>query len=104
MVQFDGSVKYSNVLKMNIRSSVRFQVLPNPFTDFLNVQIKLDNKTSGFVRMLSSTGQTVYHAHYTLPGGINSIQIRELNKLPNGLYLLELHFGATTEMLQLIKK
>ncbi|MFY7880538.1 MAG: SdrD B-like domain-containing protein [Lacibacter sp.] len=104
MVQFDGSVKYSNVLKMNIRSSVRFQVLPNPFADFLNVQIKLDNKTSGFVRMLSSTGQTVYHAHYTLPGGINSIQIRELNKLPNGLYLLELHFGATTEMLQLIKK
>lgn len=62
---------------------------PNPFISSLTLEITTTEDQPGVVRMADTTGKIISLFLWKLKKGVNISNINNLNKLGNGLYLLD---------------
>jgi subtilisin family serine protease len=89
----------------NERFSGTKQVMayPNPFTDFLNVQIYTTAGTSALIGFFDVSGKKLLSVSQPVPGtGI--ITIDGLEPLPMGFYILSIHISGISSRLKILKQ
>lgn len=62
---------------------------PNPFISSLTLEISASEDQPGVVRMIDTTGKIISLFLWKLKKGVNISNINNLNKLGNGMYLLD---------------
>lgn len=62
---------------------------PNPFISSLTLEITATEDQPGVVRMIDTTGKIISLFLWKLKKGVNISNINNLNKLGNGMYLLD---------------
>ena len=62
---------------------------PNPFISSLTLEISASEDQPGVVRMIDTTGKIISLFLWRLKKGVNISNINNLNKLGNGMYLLD---------------
>jgi hypothetical protein len=62
---------------------------PNPFISSITLEIKADEDRPGVVRLVDKEGTIISLFLWKLKKGINISNINNLNKLGNGMYLLD---------------
>ncbi|MFN5069261.1 MAG: T9SS type A sorting domain-containing protein, partial [Bacteroidota bacterium] len=76
----------------NIEALKHLNVYPNPFTSSINIEGKFENE---YYELLNSTGQIVWSG--------KQINNQDFSSLTNGLYILRMYNGNTTQTTKLIK-
>jgi len=76
----------------NIEALKILNVYPNPFTSSINIEGKFENE---YYELLNSTGQIVWSG--------KQINNQDFSSLTNGLYILRMYNGNTTQTTKLIK-
>lgn len=81
--------KYSNVINVNYNTGLDIQVFPNPVTG-KNIIVNLTEAYTGKleVRIINTTGNTVYHQTHTAASR-NQFEISRMASVPAGNYLLQ---------------
>ncbi|MFT3680963.1 MAG: T9SS type A sorting domain-containing protein [Ferruginibacter sp.] len=91
MVDADGKVSYSPVVRINNNLIQDITVYPNPFADELNIQISSTLKTSGELLLTDLSGRGIYKRNIRLKNGANVISLsRELQRLQPGVFYLKI--------------
>lgn len=103
MVDKDAKYQYSQVLQLYQNSVTGLLAMPNPFLSEINIQIRLDKKEEGYIRIIGENGKVVYNSYRLLEGGTNAIQVNGLSHLSAGTYLLEIRFGNLKTIQKIIK-
>jgi hypothetical protein len=62
---------------------------PNPFISSLTLEISASEDQPGVVRMIDTKGEIISLFLWKLKKGVNISNINNLNKLSNGMYLLD---------------
>ena len=62
---------------------------PNPFISSLTLEITTTEDQPGVIRMIDTTGKIISLFLWKLKKGVNISNINNLNKLGNGMYLLD---------------
>lgn len=62
---------------------------PNPFISSLTLEITAPEDQPGVVRMVDASGKIISLFLWKLKKGVNISNINNLNKLGNGMYLLD---------------
>ena len=62
---------------------------PNPFISSLTLEISATEDQPGVIRMIDTTGKIISLFLWKLKKGVNISNINNLNKLSNGMYLLD---------------
>lgn len=79
-------------------------VFPNPFTDLVNVEFKLDEKAVVNTELLDINGKVVYKNDAgALEPGTYTLPIRPVT-LANGSYILKIQYGRKNKTVKLIKQ
>jgi Secretion system C-terminal sorting domain len=99
----DGHYSYSGIIKINLNELKGVIVSPNPFTTAVNLQFSVQGKTSGTVKIFTMEGKQVFGKHFELFRGINSIEADGLQKLPHGIYILELNVNGSVKTEKIVK-
>jgi len=92
MIDLDGSITYSRVVTVSVtpRLMVTF-ISPNPFTDAISVNLQLGQPQQVDIRLLDATGRQIRSLLFNGQKGMNTVQVRQLERLSNGLYIIQLH-------------
>jgi glucose/arabinose dehydrogenase len=98
MVDFSGYYKYSAIVKVfcGIITGNELVVSPNPANDYLVWGTQLQQGGVASVRLISSNGAVVKKMTEKTVTGFNSFRIDGLQKLPAGLYILEISTNGVT--------
>jgi hypothetical protein len=102
-IDFDGNFSYSRVEKVAKITSEKVVVSPNPFTNFLNINIFSETGSSANITLLNNWGSKVINYEANLIVGDNLIEIPEVQKLSNGIYILQIESGSTIQSFKCIK-
>ena len=91
MVDRDGHFVYSQVIVIRITESISVttSIKPNPFTNTLDVYITLPHITPLDIRLIDLSGHIIYSKSMKRAMGFNWCTITGLEKLPAGIYFLQ---------------
>jgi Secretion system C-terminal sorting domain len=105
MVDKDGRFEYSNIAVINvtIKGIIITGVYPNPFANWLNISIASETKGTATVRLFDNAGRTLVNQSATVNKGITLVNVKDLQKLAKGFYILEVRTGETVVTQKLIK-
>ena len=92
-------------VEQNISNSSLIKCWPNPFTNNIFIQLNAVTNESAAIELINSSGIIVYKG-FISQNQFAHPQILEhsFGKLANGLYLLKITIGNTTEVCRLIKQ
>ncbi len=102
-VDKNGNYSYSGVIKINLDELKGVVIRPNPFTAAVNLQFNVKEKTHGTVKLYNMEGKQVYGRYFELAQGLNSIEANSLEKLPAGIYIIELNINGSVKTEKIIK-
>lgn len=102
-VDMDGNYSYSGVIKIGLDHLDIVTVNPNPFTSYVNLQVSAQVSTTGMIRIYNAEGKQVYARQTELMAGLNSIEINGLDRLAEGVYVIEMNFNGQKKTEKLIK-
>jgi hypothetical protein len=89
----DGQSQYSPIAKIYIgkENTGRFSIFPNPVINN-NLNLKMENLSAGKyeIRLLNTVGQLFWQKNIDFAGGSASEKLRIQNKIPKGIYRLEI--------------
>lgn len=104
MVDFSGYYKYSNIAKVfsGIITGNELVVSPNPAKDHVVYGAKFSNAGTISVRLVNSSGAVVKKLQEKVTAGFNSFRIDGLQRLPSGLYILEVIEGGSSRKSRLL--
>ncbi len=88
-IELDGTYKYSPVIALRGNGQKEFQVMNNPFTDYVSVLVRLDKKELINFRIYDASGRVVKGKQFNGEEGSNTFIIDQLSGLSNGMYILE---------------
>jgi hypothetical protein len=89
VIESNGRSYYSNVLRMAL-TEIRFvQVSPNPFVNYINIQMYSEADADATIRLIASNGSVVLQRKAALLRGNSTIQVQTDASIPSGLYWLE---------------
>jgi len=95
---FDGVFSYSNIIRVyngNITSD-GFEIqsiTPTPFASFLNIEVISNTEKEVDYALIDSRGKDILRGTALLNKGISSIELKNLEKLSSGIYILHLSDG-----------
>ncbi|HYF30206.1 MAG TPA: Ig-like domain-containing protein [Chitinophagaceae bacterium] len=90
LVDRNNKFKYSNTEAVRISSpKVEVSAWPNPFRSSITVNINADKATTFHFRLTDASGKTITQMKQAVGKGTSQVPIRELDRLPQGMYLLE---------------
>jgi hypothetical protein len=90
LVDFDGKIKYSNVVVLRLSQKQGVTIWPNPFHSSITISITTDNETIIDVNLVDVNGRLIRNSSQSVPRGISQITIGNLEQLPKGVYLMEI--------------
>ena len=103
-VDQDGKLSFSKVISVRLKASNNnFTVSPNPFNQYLNINIDWNKEEITTIKVLNLQGTEMIVKNVTLTKGTNYISISELANLPAGNYLIQLNNG-TEKLVKMISK
>lgn len=88
-VDIDGKAGYSNIIVFRPGKTKVLQVWPNPFKGQINVQIDVQSPNPLFVKVTNINGQVVSSSRINTTRGTNFLSVKDLDKLPRGIYQVE---------------
>jgi hypothetical protein len=103
-VDMNGDKKYSAVVAVNPRNTIKLSVGPNPFQSVLNIQFNSSIRTEAVIRLHNAAGQVVYKSKKTMDKGVNSFVLNEFQHMPKGLYVIEVETHDMLSRQKLIKQ
>lgn len=96
-----GVLRVSLVLSNELQSKIQVQIYPNPTQDLLYFDFKnVENKT--LIKVFDQSGRQVYNKEY-LDNETKQRQTLSLEKLPLGLYLLNVSSGNFSQTYRVFK-
>ena len=92
MVDINGIFKYSNIIaiRRDGKNAFVYTVNPNPFTDHINLGIKMSAKGTVTVNLTDLSGRKVISKQITLSSGSNNFNVNDLGQLAKGIYILDI--------------
>ena len=96
MVDIDGKIKYSNIVRVNFDKPEQVSILPNPAADIVIIK-----GVSGYkqLRIIDVSGRVKYQQAIK-----KSIEEINISQLPAGIYIVQLQNDNGTTALKLIKQ
>jgi hypothetical protein len=104
MVDKDDSYEYSNVVSIRMPLSTNIIVKGNPFSNYIRIQVTAMKKENVQLNLYDASARLVATKSIIIPPGINEFSWDNLQDLPGGSYILELHTGQERFSLKLMKK
>lgn len=101
-----GADTYSQVINIapNCVKAFSLTVTPNPFNDFVKLDISMPSPGPVSIRIINEAGQTVYLERIVLASGRQVVDLHRTRKLAAGVYTLQLTIeGGTPVNRQLVK-
>jgi SdrD B-like domain/Secretion system C-terminal sorting domain len=89
-IDIDGKTGYSNVVVVNLNKAASLQVWPNPFAGQINIKVTVQLSKPLYVKVYGTTGQLVSSTIFNTARGTNFISVKDLDRLPKGLYHVEM--------------
>jgi hypothetical protein len=107
-LDLNGKASYSTVQTVSFgeaMSPLALMAAPNPFTSELTLTMTLP-KPGGTVPLTitDAAGRCVYSQLVTLPAGTSHLELKQLDTLPNGLYLIHVKLNEQTQHLKVVKQ
>jgi hypothetical protein len=97
--------KMSGVNEKSSRQPVNINsIYPNPFSSQVKVTLNSETACMASVRILSTTGSVMYNGYQHLSAGINTFSLGKLDRIPAGLYILEVRTKDNTMIQKIIKQ
>jgi hypothetical protein len=84
--------------------ALSFTSAPNPFSGNITARIDVQEAQVVSLYLLNDLGQAINRRQYTLSAGQNTVEIRQLESLPSGLYTLQVRTGETVVNRKLVKR
>ncbi len=104
LVDISGKVTYSNVATVRLSKKPGVSVWPNPFQSTITISITTEKETTIDIKLIDVNGRTLQSKNQQASKGISMITINDLEKLPSGVYLVEItDKSAGTTFQKLIK-
>jgi SdrD B-like domain/Secretion system C-terminal sorting domain len=88
-IDIDGKSGISNTVIVRLTKSKSLQVWPNPFKGQVNLQIDVRTPGPLFVKVTNINGQVVSSTRINTTRGTNFLSVKDLDKLPRGIYQVE---------------
>jgi len=90
-IDLDGKVNLSKIVSVKTKKTNQtITVSPNPFTDYVNVNVDWNTAEVVFVKILNVQGKEIISKQITVNKGSNYFKIDNLSNLSSGIYLLQL--------------
>ncbi|MEO6133852.1 MAG: T9SS type A sorting domain-containing protein [Ginsengibacter sp.] len=103
-IDLDGKVNLSKVIAVKLKKENQVvSVSPNPFTNYLNVNMEWSKSEVITARVINIQGKEVASKSIQVTKGVNYVRIDELSKLPSGNYFLQF-ISATERFTQKVTK
>ena len=90
LVDQDGKVTYSNVVAVRLSKKPGVTVWPNPFQSAVTISVTTEKETTIDIKLIDVNGKLLKKTTQHVSKGISRITIRDLEKLPGGVYLVEI--------------
>jgi hypothetical protein len=106
LTDIDGKAKYSNVAAVRISKSLRTTVWPNPFSSAITINVTTTQSTELVIRLTDVAGRTLVVKNQTAVRGVTQVTLNELDKLSNGIYLLNVteKISGNNTVIKLVKQ
>ena len=101
-----GEINYSNVLVVRKnRTQNEISVTPNPADNTITVTFYAEKNTEVLIWLFDNAGKLIKQHRQQVWKGYNSIQLTDLHKYSNGIYILKIKVdGITTSKTLILKK
>jgi hypothetical protein len=96
MVDLDGRVSYSKIIRLNFSTAEQISIQPNPATDFVVVKGLKDYQ---LIRVVDMTGRIQLQRNIR-----QNIEELDISKLAKGIYIIELVKDRETSSVKLLKQ
>ena len=104
LADISGKVTYSNVVAVRLSKKPGVSIWPNPFQSAITISITTEKETTIDIKLIDVNGRTLYSKNQQASKGISRITIQDLEKLPAGVYLVEItDKSAGTTFQKLVK-
>jgi hypothetical protein len=104
IIESDGSFKYSKIVTAEINKASRVQVLPNPFTNSVQIIVSLPNASPVSTVIFDATGRKIYERTVYGNTGINKFEITSLQHFASGIYMVSVTSNKLISNHRLIKE
>ena len=102
----DGTVAFSPVRSLDFgqASETKLSAAPNPFSTELSLGVQANRATSAKLTLTDMSGRTVLTQLCQLTAGFNQLTISSIEKLPAGLYLVQLPIDGKLQQVKVVKQ
>jgi hypothetical protein len=90
LVDIDAKSKYSNVTVVRLAQKLQVSAWPNPFQSAITISISSDKATPFDIKLVDISGKLIRMTSQNVAKGLSQIALRDFDKLPAGIYLLQL--------------
>ncbi len=103
-IDIDGKENLSKIIPVKLqKNNASAIVSPNPFRDFININLQWDATEMVSAKIFSVQGRELLAKQILVNKGNNNIKISDLSNLPSGNYILEI-FSSSQKIIQKIIK
>jgi len=86
-----GEIKYSNIISVRKNTAnIEISILPNPVKHYVVIRMYADKAGEAAVCLIDNAGKIILREKQKLVRGFNNIQLNQMNRYPNGLYILKI--------------
>ena len=103
ITDFDGKYSYSQIVAVNFSGKgFLANIYPNPFNDYLYVDMPKDINDDSVITIYDITGKIITEKNIKNEGSHILIQLEK--NLPNGVYFLKIYNNSTVNFYKIIKR
>ncbi|MDE3185725.1 MAG: T9SS type A sorting domain-containing protein [Bacteroidota bacterium] len=103
-IDIDGKENLSKIIPVKLQTnSTSAIVSPNPFRDFININLQWDGTEMVSAKIYSIQGRQLLSKQILVNKGNNNIKISDLSNLPSGNYILEISSSSQKIIQKIIK-
>ena len=103
-IDIDGKENFSRIIPVRLQNTTASAIVsPNPFRDFININLQWDASEMVSAKIYSVQGRELLSKQILVNKGNNNIKINDLSNLPPGNYILEI-FSPSQKIIQKIIK
>ena len=103
-IDIDGKENLSKIIPVKLpKNNASAIVSPNPFRDFININLQWDATEMVSAKIFSVQGRELIANQILVNKGNNNIKISDLSNLPSGNYILEI-FSSSQKLIKKIIK
>ncbi len=86
----NGTISYSQIIKITLGRTVKISITPNPFSNFLNIEFTAAKKNNATIAIYNASGQKKYTSSLPIQKGTSIFTINQFGALPKGVYVISI--------------